>query len=532
MSRVLKSDYFVFSILFLLAYFLISNTLFVGFNIDDDHQFISMRNEHNLFKDYGGNWSQFIEYQVSWFKGARFFPFLTTIIFVKAKILGSNYFMQHFIVFISGVLCSFLIYKIFRLKNFSTISSLIGALVFFTGNEYAEIFWRLICGEGPGLLLYLSGVYFTLLYFKNQNHIAFYLSVSFLTLAALTKESFILLMPLAIMLPLIGIRNWEEMKQIIIMNKKFYLSIISVLVILITIVVIMVLKAEKLFDYGSPLSTADVLLNNLYFTVKWFFPYFIIVLPALILSLKSEKAFIIWQLSFFTVIWIAAHLIVYHKVIISFSMGKYIMPGGLVLIIILVCAIEYLKKYSAIIFKISLIILGFLLVRYAKITYIRANEYAAKVEAFNDLIKHLIQKGERAIAVYDGIEFNVSVMSHFKANNYNPIIYSTKAIVDESKAKSKYHNEQFKDEMFASLNKDFPNRTLEMLALDSSLKTLVIAEPFEVQQIAENKIKSIFPNKTTISKTYNNPKFSDLKRSACWQGKLNKSQITYMVFSK
>ena len=109
MSRVLKSDYFVFSILFLLAYFLIGNTLFVGFNIDDDHQFISMRNEHNLFKDYGGNWSQFTEYQASWFKGARFFPFLTTIIFVKAKLLGSNYFMQHFIVFISGVLCSFLI---------------------------------------------------------------------------------------------------------------------------------------------------------------------------------------------------------------------------------------------------------------------------------------------------------------------------------------------------------------------------------------------------------------------------------------
>ncbi|MFN5829111.1 MAG: hypothetical protein ACK46R_00005, partial [Bacteroidota bacterium] len=106
-EKLVQSNIFIFCLLSIIAFVLVKATLFIGFNIDDDHQFISMGNKNGLFYQSGNSLGHFYSLQKSWFDAARFFPLLTTIVFLKAKILGNNYLIHHLIVFFSGVLSSF-----------------------------------------------------------------------------------------------------------------------------------------------------------------------------------------------------------------------------------------------------------------------------------------------------------------------------------------------------------------------------------------------------------------------------------------
>jgi hypothetical protein len=409
---------------------------------------------------------------------------------------------------------------------------LIGAFVFYTGNEYGEIFWRLICGEGPGILFFLIGVYYTLKYFNLKTVLSLTFSLGFLTLATLTKESFILLMPLALFIPLVGSKHWEEAKQTILNHKKIYIAASSIFLSLIIVVALMLLNAQKMFDYGSPISMPATIKNNLYFVVKWFFPFLPFVGLALLFVFKSKSFKIPLHFFLLSVCWILVHIIIYHKVIISFSMGKYIMPGGLIFIGLLVYSLEYIKLNSKLLFKISLILLCFILIRNAKITYIIANEYAAKVSSFNQLIATIIKKKQSHFAIYGGIEIYISMDAHFKDKGYFPKIFSSKVILPDDWKKNGFQNDAYENAMLASISDLYPTRTLEELGNDSNVKTIIVAEPMEVEEIDESYVLKYFPNKHEIYTTYNNPKFSDLTKLDAWRGKLLNSKITYFYYSK
>lgn len=531
-NKTLLSDLAIFSFLTLVAYILIRSTISIGFNIDDDHQFISMNNPNQKFGDYGSNFNHFIFLQEQWFIGARFFPILVTIIFLKAKFLGTNFIIHHLIIFFSGVISTFFIYKIFRLKDFSMSTSLIASLVFFTGNEYGEIFWRLICGEGPGVMLYLVGVYFTLKYFKIKSNINFSLSLLFLGLAALTKESFILLFPITFLLPFIGLTSFDAIKQKIISHKKIYLYAVTFFLLIITTIIIMLVNAKQMFDYGSPLSLKDTLLNNLLFVLKWFIPYTPILAIACWIAYQNRMFNYIVHLTLLLVIWITFHLLVYHKVIISFSMGKYIMPGGLVLIALLGIGLEYIRLNSKTLYKISLLLICLILIRNAKITFINANQFAARVNSFNKLIDHTIASNEKNIAIYGGIEFYQSVYSHFTYRGYFPVIYSCKAIPLEKKVKNKYENAAFEASKFEEINAKYPLRTLEQLSKDTLVNTLIVAEPLDIEEVNEKAIVPYFPKKQEIRTTFTNLKFSDLIKVDFWKGDLKNDKSTYVYFTK
>jgi hypothetical protein len=408
----------------------------------------------------------------------------------------------------------------------------IGAFVFYTGNEYGEIFWRLICGEGPGVLFFLVGLYYTLKYFSVQTGLSFTFSLCFLTLAALTKESFILLMPLVFLIPLVGSKDWKDAKKTIIKHKNIYLCATIIFLSLIILVAVMLLNAEKMFDYGSPLTMSATIKNNLYFVVKWFFPFlpFVALAFYFIFKLKSLKTPL--QIFILSLCWIIVHIIIYHKVIISFSMGKYIMPGGLIFIGLLVFSLEYIKLNTKLIYKLSLMLLFLVLIRNAKITYIIANEYAAKVSSFNQLIDTMIEKKQPNIAIYGGIEIFMSMDAHFKVNGYFPKIYSSKVIIPDSGRKNEFQNDDYENAMLASISDLYPTRTLEELGNDSTVKTIIIAEPMEVEEIDESYVLKYFPNKHEVFTPYNNPKFSDLIKPATLQEKLLNSNITYLYFSK
>jgi hypothetical protein len=78
----------------------------------------------------------------------------------------------------------------------------------------------------------------------------------------------------------------------------------------------------------------------------------------------------------------------------------------------------------------------------------------------------------------------------------------------------------------------YPTRTLEELGNDSTVKTIIVAEPMEVEEIDESYVLKYFPNKHEVFTPYNNPKFSDLIKPATLQEKLLNSNITYLYFSK
>jgi hypothetical protein len=155
-----------------------------------------------------------------------------------------------------------------------------------------------------------------------------------------------------------------------------------------------------------------------------------------------------------------------------------------------------------------------------------------KWSAFNQLIDQSVQKKQSHIAIYGGIEIYLSLDSQFKNRNYFPKIYSSKVVYNRILPANEFQNQDYEDAMFESIALDFPTKTLAQLGQDSTVKTLIVAEPVEVEEIDEEVVLKYFPHKTEIVTAYNNPKFSDLINPACWKGELNNSKVTYLYFTK
>jgi hypothetical protein len=284
------------------------------------------------------------------------------------------------------------------------------------------------------------------------------------------------------------------------------------------------------FSYGKPLSTFDTVVNNTSWIFKWFVAFMPLVIIAAFDFLRKNKIRSIVPILIFSFGWIISQLVIYNKVIISFSQGRYMMPAGLVFIFFIVIALEHFKQYPKG-YWIAFVLVFSLIIRNSKIVYINANEFEARATAFNNLIDKLVEKSEGKIAIYGGYEFFQSIEIHFKYKNYAPKIITT-PVVFKKDFFNEYNDVNYKGKLQNDLNQLYMYKTLTDLKNDSSVNIMVTAEPEEYLPVNYDEIMKTFTKVEKVAVKFSNPGFGDLLKKDFWIGNLKNSERSYLVFTK
>lgn len=524
-----RSSIFVLIGITVILFLLLKNSLFSPFNVEDDHLYISIANPGESLGHKKSFWDGFLLVQKSNFKFGRFQPLFITSIYLKARFLGANPFLNHLEIFLNTIALGFLIFIISKRWNCSVLVSVTTSMVFLLGHAYAEIFWRLSAAESHGLLFLLLAIFY-LQKFENSNRnrdFSFAIFLGFIS--TLFKESFIVLFPLVMLIPFVR-RNPKTYLNFI-KQYKYHFIVISILFFSdILGIWLVILYSGKVFSYGQPLTVPQTIINNLQWLTNWFLPFGLVVLIVLILMKKKIKMAI--PLLLFLLVCFCSQIVIYYKTIISYSQGRYIMPAGLVLIFLFLFCLDYLEKNHKKIFFASLVFVSLVLFRNAKITFINSNEYSAKATAFQLLSDELIKEKPEKIAIYGGYEFLHSINTNFKIAHYYPKIISTPLLPDINDSKNPFLNKEFEEAMQKELDLIYENKTVDELKIDSSIKVLITSLPKEYKEINFLELSKVFPHKKEIYATFANVKFGDLISPKLWSGELKNDQRTYIIFSR
>lgn len=526
----LKENAAVFIALFVIFYILVKNALHAPFTVEDEYNNFYWANPDQLFGVERNFFQTLIDAFQYFISLGRLLITHLLVIVTRAKLFGINPLWHHWTVFLFGLGAAFSLYCIFVKASISKLNSFFGALIYITGYSYAEIFFRLSSGECTGNLFLLIAIYFIISFTKNDKKYNFFLSLLAGYLSALSKESYIVLFPFIFAVPFLLIEtvNW---KAYFIKNSKLIYFAAFCFVTLILTLFLTIKTSGIVFSYGQPLSKFDTMVNNLGWIVKWVILFLPILIAAFIHFLRKKGFLLILPLLLFSAGWIIVQLIVYYKVIISFSQGRYMMPAGLIFILLIVLSLEHFKKHQTKVFYALLAFSGLLIVRNCKIVYINANEFNARATAFNVLIEKMVINKPEKIAIYGGVEFFQSIDAHFIYNHYFPKLITT-PVVYSNDYNNPYADEVYKNELQKGLGEQYQLETLELLKNDSTVHIMIPAEPEEYLKINYEAVMKTFTHVEKVAVKFSNPGFGDLLKKQFWTGDLKNAQRTYLIFSK
>ena len=525
----LKENTFVFSTLFVIFYVLVKNAIKAPFTVEDEYNNFYWANPNHLFGPEA-SYLQTLFHAVKGFifQGRLLVTHLIVIV-GRAKIFGIDPSMHHWTVFLFGLGTAFFIYKLFVKASFSKINSYLGALIYISGYTYAEIFFRLSSGECTGNLFLVISIYFVVFFIKDQKNVYIYWSIIFAFIAALSKESYVILFPLIFAIPFLFI-DTNQWKSFVIQNIK-YVYIIAISFLILVLSLFLTIKSSGIvFSYGKPLSTFDTVLNNTSWIFKWFIAFMPLVIIASFDFVRKNNIRSIVPILIFSAGWIISQLVVYNKVIISFSQGRYMMPAGLIFIFLIVISLEHFKQYSKG-YWLAFVLVFALIIRNSKIVYINANEFNARATAFNILIDKLVATKPDKIAVYGGVEFFQSINTHFKYKSYSPQLITTPVVYKEDFF-NEYNDVDYKNKLQKDLNERHQFKTLLDLKVDSTVHIMIPAEPEEYLPVNYDEIMKTFTKVEKVTVKFSNPSFSDLLKKDFWIGNLRNSGRSYLVFTK
>jgi hypothetical protein len=525
------NTFFLSAVLVSFLYIILINTNHAPYYIDDEYNLIKVNKPNELF-GLPGNWFQeFIVFQKGFFDFGRFAPISISIVFLRGKLAGTSPFAQHIIVFLFGILSAVVIYLIAKKLNFSTTVSFICSITFITGHEFGEIFMRLQSGESPGLLFLLISILFIIKFKDSNKESDVYTALLFAVLAAMCKESFIIVLPL---IPCIALLNVSpsllniKIKE----NKSLFFWFFGAFTLLTFLLLIVIKTSDKVFDYGEPLSPLAMLQNNFVWIFKWFLPFFPIVLFVMVDFIRKKEFNKISLLLLFSIAWISSQLIIYYKIMISFSQGRYLIPSALIFIFLLGLSLNYIQKNYKKLYYISLILVLIISVRNAKIIHINSNEFAARANAYKSLIDEMLIDKPQKIAVYGGYEFFSSISIFFKWNNYQPKLIATPIVPALNQKKKKYDNSAFENSLQEKLKLNYDYKTIGDLKTDTTINYLITASYEEWEELNYAEISKTFPHQKKIVAKFCNATFRDLLKKDFWTGNLKNDQRTLVVFYK
>jgi hypothetical protein len=176
----------------LIGWFIIlafTGTIRSGYHLMDDHMIYSIDDQiqkHGLF--------QTIDRILSEDFTIRFRPLYWVIKILSIHFLGANLLLHSASLLILAVLTNLLLYKSLRNFGLTQVQSLVTSFLILVG-YHSCIWWMLGPGETYAVIFLTIALYSVSRYFKNPLNYHKVVFLSFLLMASLTKESFVLLIP-------------------------------------------------------------------------------------------------------------------------------------------------------------------------------------------------------------------------------------------------------------------------------------------------------------------------------------------------
>lgn len=519
-SSVYKEATVVFLLIAVVLFLLTQNSIFAPCSFEDDHKYIQIANpELKYFDKYENkdDYNSLVGFNRMEFKNGRFYPFMLTVTWVIAKLGGTNsILLLRLSVFALGVLSGVLFFLLLRLFNISRITSFLFSGILLGGN-YDEIFYRGTAESWaiPLLLLSLFCFAFAILQDKSKWNIYGFIALVF---SALTKESFVVMIPVVALLYLV-IYAWKNEFSFFQALRKIKIQqfIFSILfAILFLCVIAAVLNSKNHLNGGEmiPAVSISALLNN----IGKLMGVYAFLIPIAILFLFNKKLLlnrykvaliIIWML------WIGSQLFIYSYKSPILTFSRYLMPGLLFSIFLTALCMEQIRRLKQkYLYWLLIGIFSFLVFIQAKNLFINSSFYASRATAYNKMLDAVAKDNPTAVAVFveEGgcLEFIYSVavqlsyrktdaclrfIQFFEGNKIKE--YDIPKIIQDV---SWIEKTPFQD---ASLG-------LSQLQNDSSIKYIIFATPLEFTSLKIEKYKEKFPEAGNYSENYYNINLKDI----------------------
>lgn len=174
---------------FWFSFLAITGTLNSGYHFRDDHEIVKI----NKIIEENGFVNTLKTYIKSDFK-IRLRSFYWFYRVVLVQILGKNFFLWSLHHAILASLTSYLLFLFIRIQGHTYLNSLLFPFLILIGSQTA-IWWRLGPAETVGFSCLSAALFFLANSVFRNKYYQLFISIAFLILATLTKESFILFIP-------------------------------------------------------------------------------------------------------------------------------------------------------------------------------------------------------------------------------------------------------------------------------------------------------------------------------------------------
>lgn len=216
-----------------ITYFGITGTVTSGYHFADDHEILIINDNlsRESFTTVTLNW-------VKWSFDSRFLPLFYFHRALKTKIFGNDFTALSVYTVFLLLISLVLFYMGIRKLKYSIIESLCFLVLTFAGHQM-EIWWRLGTSETIGMT-FLGAAFFFMVNCKKKYLLNTSLFCFFLICAALSKESFIIIIPAFLLFKI-----WHEkdlfglsIKEAILKNRMLLIPFIVMIISLLIIVIV------------------------------------------------------------------------------------------------------------------------------------------------------------------------------------------------------------------------------------------------------------------------------------------------------
>ncbi len=419
-KKIFKSDVFIF-ILFLLIFYGIfrySDSFNHGYDITEDHAFITTSNSLEL-KSFGSVFEQLMRAELNSLK--RFRPIWVIYLISTVEMFGANLLLINIYIVFLCICTSFLLYKFSKNIGFSHIQSFLFALLTMIGPA-TIMYSRPPDAEIMGMFM-LSITLFLLSksIYSDKHKILYKVGfIVFLLFTCLCKESFLIFTP-AILFLYVWIYSIKNEISIIKSLKQNYLIILLAslftLIIFITIIKLIGINQDRSYSGVDINLFSDKTISDFIFLV-FNTNIFLFSLLGIFIFFENElqnnklssiyikrniKSLLITFL--FMLIVIIPQFILYYK---TGFIGRYFLPFFMGFSFLLTYIIKIIFESKTISFFIKILyltaIIFYIFLELQTVTLPSISNFSKKCRATTDLVETIIQdKDKDLLLVFDPV---------------------------------------------------------------------------------------------------------------------------------
>lgn len=428
---------FILYSLFWFAFLGYTGTLNSGYHFIDDHHVIAI-NESIGEKGFINTAETYLNEDLK----VRFRPLYRLYMVALSHLYGMNFFAWSVHSCILAILSSYFLFLFIRRQGHTYLSAFLFPLLTLIGAQMS-IWWRFGPAETIGFVCLSSSLYFLANSIYRRRYYQIIISILFLVMATLSKESFVLFIPAYLSIFLWFKFQCNANKSILNLIQQNLLPLISLILLLILeLFIIKYSIGTNTVGYAGVDSSIEFI-NFFNYVFHYFiksYYFYLIVLGLLILLFNFNSSFRISfkneYLSTLTFNLIILFAIIFPQLILYYKSGiaeRYLLPFLLGLSLFVYYLFKVIHDSSKInslfkkLYLISIAIVIFMLLK--KDAYPNARDFAIEGKATNKLLTAITDNTQTndsilvVLSSFENFEFGYSIHEYLKTHRNRNNIY-------------------------------------------------------------------------------------------------------------